>query len=194
MGEHRVSHSYLACIFLKEFPSTFHTISFDVERIIVRLTTGYFFYYSTEFGKKGATQNTAIRLQTLYHADKEKTDMCILELATWLHRLISVVRKRDNGIRILPVKTPNRPGLNLQPPKTSYVQLSSEDRNLLEQVMSHRRLVPGISKSQEFTFGKKDGSTVSDASRSTGNSPTKRLGRPKSTSVLDVMDGLGTQF
>lgn len=148
----------------------------------------------TEFGKKGATQNTTIRLQTLYHADKEKTDMCILELATWLHRLISVVRKRDNGIRVLPVKTPNRPGLNLQPPKTSCVQLSSEDRNLLEQVMSQRRLVPGISKSQEFTFGKKGGSKVSDASRSTGNSPTKRLGRPKSTSVLDVIDGLGTQF
>ncbi|KAI8548945.1 hypothetical protein RHMOL_Rhmol07G0313000 [Rhododendron molle] len=148
----------------------------------------------TEFSKKGATQTTAIRLQTLYHADKQKTDMCILELAIWLHRLISVVRKRDNGIRIFPVKSPNHPGVNLQPPKTSSVQLSPEDKNLLEQVMSRRRLVPGISKSQEFPFGK-GGSKVWDVSRSTGNSPTKRLDRPKSSSsVLDVMDGLGAPF
>ncbi|KAG5542449.1 hypothetical protein RHGRI_022101 [Rhododendron griersonianum] len=150
-------------------------------------------YFLIEFSKKGATQTTVIRLQTLYHADKQKTDMCILELAIWLHRLISVVRKRDSGIRIFPVKSPNRPGVNLQPPKTSSVQLSPEDKNLLEQVMSRRRLVPGISKSQEFPFGK-GGSKVWDVSRSTGNSPTKRLDRPKSSSVLDVMDGLGTPF
>ncbi|KAL7184856.1 hypothetical protein ACSBR2_026909 [Camellia fascicularis] len=45
-----------------------------------------------------------------------KTDHYVLEMATWLHRLISVMRHRDNGIcRALSVRSPTRKGLNLQP-------------------------------------------------------------------------------
>ncbi|KAL7184834.1 hypothetical protein ACSBR2_026887 [Camellia fascicularis] len=45
-----------------------------------------------------------------------KTDHYVLEMATWLHRLISVVRRSDNGIcKALPVRSPTRQGLNLQP-------------------------------------------------------------------------------
>ncbi|GMP81636.1 hypothetical protein CsSME_00036278 [Camellia sinensis var. sinensis] len=157
-----------------------------------------------EFNKKGATQNNVIRLQTLYHADKQKTELHILELAAWLHRLISVVRQRDNGIGALPFRSPTRKGLNLslqthQPSsvsdsqKTYSIQMSAEDRKLLEKVMSRKRLVPGLSKSQEFGLAKKRENKVWAHSRSTGNSPSQRLERPKS-SALDVMDGLGTAF
>ncbi|GFY95790.1 hypothetical protein Acr_11g0000960 [Actinidia rufa] len=137
-------------------------------------------------------QNNVIRLQTLYHADKQKTDKYILELATWLHHLISVVRKRESGIThchfTLQLARDNSR-------KTSSVQLSPEDRSLLEDVMNRRKLVPGISKSQEFASAKKSRSKIRAPSRSTGNSPSRKLERPKSkSSVLDVMDGLDTTF
>ncbi|XP_057502190.1 protein PSK SIMULATOR 2-like [Actinidia eriantha] len=145
-----------------------------------------------EFSKKGPTQNNVIRLQTLYHADKQKTDKYILELGTWLHHLIRVVRQTESGIRALPFQSPTSKRPN-DPRKTSSVQLSPEDRSLLEEVMNRRRLVPGISKSQEFASAKKSGSKT--VSRSTGNSPSRKLERPKSkSSVLDVMDGLDSTF
>ncbi|KAK3023788.1 hypothetical protein RJ639_043404, partial [Escallonia herrerae] len=115
---------------------------------------------NNEFGKKTSTNSNLIRLQTLYHADKQKMNRYILELVTWLHRLISTVRNGDNGAKMLPFRSPTRKGLNL--PSLSInrrihhgVQLSSEDRNLLEEVMKRRRLVPGVSKSQEFVMAKK---------------------------------------
>ncbi|PSS19861.1 Serine/arginine-rich splicing factor 2 like [Actinidia chinensis var. chinensis] len=145
-----------------------------------------------EFSKKGPTQNNVIRLQTLYHADKQKTDKYILELGAWLHHLIRVVRQTESGIRALPFQSPTSKRPN-NPRKTSSVQLSPEDRSLLEEVMNRRRLVPGISKSQEFASTKKSGSKT--VSRSTGNSPSRKLERPKSkSSVLDVMDGLDSTF
>uniref|UniRef100_A0A5B6ZB92 DUF668 domain-containing protein n=1 Tax=Davidia involucrata TaxID=16924 RepID=A0A5B6ZB92_DAVIN len=158
----------------------------------------------TEFSKKTTTNNNLIRLQTLYHADKQKTDLYIFELVTWLHRLINLIRQRDNGIKILPVRSPTRKGLIFQPEmqrlpsfsdfhKTHIVQLSPEDRNLLEEVMRRRRLVPGVSKSQEFAMAKNRGSKVWALSRSAGSSPNRELERPKS-SVLDVLDGLDTTF
>ncbi|XP_059633718.1 protein PSK SIMULATOR 2-like isoform X2 [Cornus florida] len=157
----------------------------------------------TEFSKKTTTQNNLIRLQTLYHAQKQKTDLYILELVTWLHRLMSLIRQRDNGFRI-PLRSPTHKGLFLQSgvqrlPSFSdsfqgqRVQISPEDRNLLEEVMSRRRLVPGISKSQEFSKAKQIGTKVWAMSRSTGCSPRRQLERPKS-SVLDVLDGLDAAF
>ncbi|KAA8528756.1 hypothetical protein F0562_036111 [Nyssa sinensis] len=158
----------------------------------------------TDFSKKVTTNNNMIRIQTLYHADKQKTDLHLLELLTWLHRLISLVSHRDNVIKTLPVRSPARKGLILQPArhglptlndvyKTHRVQLSPEDRTLLEEVMKRRRLVPGISKSQEFAITENKGTKVWALSRSTGSSPNKKLERPKS-SVLDVLDGLDTTF
>ncbi|KAG6432035.1 hypothetical protein SASPL_103608 [Salvia splendens] len=111
-----------------------------------------------EFGKKTATPSNLIRLQTLYHADKRKVDSCILELVTWLHRLVSLVRYRDNGLKALPQRSPTRKGSNINmdkhsdKTKTHKAQLSSEDKNLLEDVMKRRNLVPGLSKSQEFSL------------------------------------------
>ncbi|XP_019152952.1 PREDICTED: uncharacterized protein LOC109149576 isoform X1 [Ipomoea nil] len=150
----------------------------------------------SDFGKKATMQNNLIRLQTLYHADKKKMDSFILELVEWLHRLISLVRYK--GPRILPGRSPTGKGLTLNTeilnknPKKNEVQLSLEDKTLLDEVMKRRKLVPGISKSQEFVISKK-GRQVWALSRSTGSSPCTEVERPK-PNVLDILDGLGTKF
>ncbi|KAD2393332.1 hypothetical protein R6Q59_012339 [Mikania micrantha] len=152
---------------------------------------------SNEFGKKTAGSNNIIRLQTLYHADKQKMDRYILDLIIWLHRLISLVRFRDKVPKYVPARSPPSDSMSGSNPsrlkasgKIQRIQITLEDRNLLEQVMKRRMLVPGISKSQEF---KKKRSTVFASSRSMGSSP-KREPRYANADMLDVLDGLGTTY
>ncbi|KAJ8538259.1 hypothetical protein K7X08_014799 [Anisodus acutangulus] len=151
----------------------------------------------SEFGKKTPPQVSLIRLQTLYHADKQKMDYHVLELVTWLHRLISLVR--FNGPKGFPGRSPTRKGsLFLQTEvtntnsKTTKVQISVEDRNLLEEVMKRRSLVPGRSKSQEFLLPK-NRKKVWALSRSMGSSPCTEFRNPKDN-VLDILDGLDSAF
>lgn len=68
---------------------------------------------SPEFGKSTSTQKSLIRLQTLYHADKQKTDMYILDLMIWLQHLIRLVRHKDCVLKPLPTRSPTRKGLDL---------------------------------------------------------------------------------
>ncbi|KAH6796339.1 hypothetical protein C2S51_037325 [Perilla frutescens var. frutescens] len=153
-----------------------------------------------EFGKKTNTPSNLIRLQTLYHAEKRKVDSCILELVTWLHRLVSLVRYRDNGLKALPLRSPTRKGSNMNSEKhngntkTHKAQLSSEDRNLLEDVMKRRSLVPGLSKSQEFAVVKTKKNKVWALSKSTGSSPRRGIKHQIATDVLDILDGLDSSF
>ncbi|KAK6115207.1 hypothetical protein DH2020_007476 [Rehmannia glutinosa] len=153
---------------------------------------------TNEFGnKKTNTTNNVIRLQTLYHADKRKVDACILELVTWLHRLISLVRYRDNGLKPMPVRSPTRKGSNANsettPHNNAKIQLSSEDKNLLEDVMKRRKLLPGLSKSQEFVMVKNKKNKIWALSRSTGSSPRRGM-RHQKGDVLDILDGLDSSF
>ncbi|KAK1388541.1 Protein PSK SIMULATOR [Heracleum sosnowskyi] len=60
--------------------------------------------YSGMFGKK-TMNNSVIRLQTLYHADKGKLDQYILELVIWLHQLIKVARCEDKGLKAQPLQS-----------------------------------------------------------------------------------------
>lgn len=151
-----------------------------------------------DFGKKTSTPINLIRLQTLYHADKRKVDSCILELVTWLHRLISVVRYRDNGHKAVPSRSPNHKGLNVNPEtllnNNGKIELSSEDRNLLEDAMRRKKLVPGLSKSQEFVMAKNKKNKVWALSRSTGSSPRRGTMKHQRADVLDILDGLDSSF
>ncbi|CAH9120577.1 unnamed protein product [Cuscuta epithymum] len=117
-------------------------------------------------GKKENSQiSNLIRLQTLYHADKSKMDAYILELVTWLHWLVYLVRL-DGSTRAFVIgrsavhkrqvlqtsKTPNNSSMMVQ-----KVQISEEDKRLLEGVTESRKL--GLSKSQELvpTLNNSDG-------------------------------------
>ncbi|CAN1824544.1 Protein PSK SIMULATOR 2 [Linum perenne] len=160
----------------------------------------------SDYGKTNtAAQGNLIRLQTLYHADKEKTDQNILEAVAWLHHLIKLVRQRDNGLRTggLTLKSATYRGQDLhskmqqQQQKPHVPLLSEEDRDLLNKV-SRKRLIPGISKSQEFSRANKSGRGWASLSRnkSTGTSPAKEIGRRRKmvhqprANLLDILDGL----
>ncbi|KAF8023573.1 hypothetical protein BT93_F0936 [Corymbia citriodora subsp. variegata] len=156
-----------------------------------------------EFGKTASTNNSPIRLQTLYHADKQKVDLYILELITWLHHLIALVRHRDQLIfKSLPfqIQSSNPKGQSLHPgiqqssPLNSGVKmrsmlLSLEDRILLNQVC-RKRMVPGISKSQEFSLSKRRNSKVWALNRSTRSTGSSPMWEHRNSSLLDVIDGL----
>ncbi|KAI3870736.1 hypothetical protein MKX03_024090 [Papaver bracteatum] len=156
-----------------------------------------------DFNKKTSGQNSLMRIQTLYHAEKEKTDTYILELVTWLHRMISQIRNRDNGSNksLAPVRSLSQKAVVLlvetqedlpRKNQTNLVfQLSPEIQDILADV-SFRRLNPGISKSQEFrSRGKRRTTNRLRMSKSSGSSPTREFNETK-TNSLDVIDGLET--
>ncbi|XP_056686935.1 protein PSK SIMULATOR 2 [Spinacia oleracea] len=112
--------------------------------------------------KKMAGNGNLIRLQTLYHANRERIDGHILTLVTLLHQLVSGMKQRDYGLKTLPLlQSPSKKILVLSSPSKRFpslhddnkplrVELTEEDRNLLEIMSRSKRTTPGISKSQEF--------------------------------------------
>ncbi|RWR85303.1 ikzf5 [Cinnamomum micranthum f. kanehirae] len=172
----------------------------------------------SEVTRRPSGQSDLIRIETLHHADKEKTEAYILELVVWLHHLISQSRSGANGIRS-PIKSPVRSPTQkktLTVPLTENKSnapspvLSLEDQEMLRDV-NLRKLTPGISKSQEFDTAKTRSSKLNRLSKSSSHSPTsgnkKELSsvrrRPSSTvpvidfdidriKALDVIDRVDT--
>uniref|UniRef100_A0A7N0R9X4 Uncharacterized protein n=1 Tax=Kalanchoe fedtschenkoi TaxID=63787 RepID=A0A7N0R9X4_KALFE len=151
-----------------------------------------------EFNKKTAASLCLVHLQTLHHADQQKTDLYILKLVTLLHHLITLVRHKDDSMkphqmRNVHVKSP-APNPKISEAASSAeslgAHLSQEEKTLIADVCG-RRPVPTISKSQEFTVMKKRGGTVWSLSRSTGSSPRRNFCKKINLAdALDVMDGL----
>ncbi|KAJ6845151.1 uncharacterized protein M6B38_288010 [Iris pallida] len=158
---------------------------------------------SAETNKKQAQQISITRLQTLHHADKEKAEECILQLVVWLHHFVIQVKNRGLGFKalkpgrsrsqkamLLMQEMKQHPSLTKNGKCGTFLELSEEDRQLLEHVGS-KKMVLGRSKSHESATTR--GNRF--LSRSCGNSPSRESIMAldmhlERTKVLDVIDGL----
>ncbi|KAI4389976.1 hypothetical protein MLD38_002135 [Melastoma candidum] len=147
------------------------------------------------FGEKNTPAPTSnlIRLQTLYHADKQKVDDHILELVTQLHCLVSLIRNRgQQPYKQQPqFRSPNpRKPADLKLESCPSRSLSQEDRNLLN-LARLRRTVPGISKSQDFSIDRrrrKKNSQPWAVSKSADTSPSRDLSPEKNSGKRTPID------
>lgn len=112
-------------------------------------------------------------METLYHADKEKTDACILDLVVWLHILISYSRPPPNNRSPSrsPVRSPVHAGVSSpvsaaaaaaassSSSRGAAAGLSREDREMLQDAYTRRRSAgtAGKSKSQELSTAARRG-------------------------------------
>lgn len=148
----------------------------------------------SEVSLKRAGHSDITRIETLYHADKEKTEACIFELLVWLHHLISQPRTGNVAS-------------SSGEPDDSPSKLTLKDHEMLEDV-GKKISTPGISKSQNFDISKTKLRIYQRLTKSSRESPTSETNNCSGVrwlscspvidfdidrnKALDVIDGLGT--
>lgn len=169
----------------------------------------------SEMNRKSASGPAdIIPVETLHHADKEKTEEYILEQVLWLQHLVSQSKIAANGggVRssIKLTLSPNLEKMNQQSEQQRYGAplLTTEDQKMLQEVSKKKR-IRGISKSMEFDFEKTRLRKHDRLSKSSGYSPRKSKGsiaikrfpsgiamigfgmdKKKALDVIDRVDGL----
>ncbi|KAG1331110.1 hypothetical protein COCNU_02G010780 [Cocos nucifera] len=148
----------------------------------------------TELNSQQAGQTNLIKIETLHHADKNKTEACILELVVWLHHLISQIRSSNGCIKSpskSPIRSPTKKPLAQNQAVAPASMLTREDQEMLRCV-DFRKLTPGISKSQEFDAAGSRLSKDDRLSKSSNHSPTsestKELSSLRKSSVASIIN------
>lgn len=150
-------------------------------------------------GHKPAGHTTMLRVETFYHAHKEKTDAYILDLIVWLHHFINISRRGKNFSSRSPIKSPvlsssqNSVSSALpsksNPPNSSVPTsaLTQGEQEMLRQVelpkRSHR-----ISKSQDFDMGRPKILKHSRLSKSCSSTPTSMSKTESRKTLFPVID------
>jgi hypothetical protein len=111
-----------------------------------------------------------IRIETLHHADKDKTDAFILEQVLWLHYLVSRSLNMTQQINIKShIEAPSC--ITSQKPNQA-TSLTTEDKLLLQD-MSRKKWTPGHSRSVDFDSKTARLRKHDRLSKSTSHSPAK---------------------
>ncbi|TYI74977.1 hypothetical protein E1A91_D07G242400v1 [Gossypium mustelinum] len=164
-----------------------------------------------ELNKKPSTGPAdVIRIETLHHADKEKTETYILEQLLWLHYLVN---KSKSSVALglnTSTKTQVTPREKNKPPKPESPTGQTPEEEKLLQDLTMKVGIQGISRSLDFDCERRRLRKHDCLSKSTGHSPprvskekglTKRLpsGVPiiaygmykeKALDVIDRVDSL----
>uniref|UniRef100_A0A803QYP5 Uncharacterized protein n=2 Tax=Cannabis sativa TaxID=3483 RepID=A0A803QYP5_CANSA len=126
--------------------------------------------------RKAAIQTEIMRIETLHHADKGKTESCILEMLLWLHHLASKSKSANTEVNKSPFKSTSDPMANQEPKdmqtNAKSVVLTPEDYAILQATTKKRR-IPGISKSQDFDAERTCSRKRSSLTRSSSYSPRR---------------------
>ncbi|KAJ6315112.1 hypothetical protein OIU78_018575 [Salix suchowensis] len=141
--------------------------------------------------KSAAAAADIIRIETLHHADKEKTEACILEQVLWLHHLVRKTKSASGGGSTLGQKLnqkqkqelPNAPELSA--PVTDAPLLTTNDPTILQEESEKKQI---LEKRKSQDFNSVDTKLRDDRmSKSNGHSPMEN---EDSTTVRSDPSGL----